>query len=229
MAYTTSYSLFDTENKITVNGVTMTATEYRKQLKAKQAMSNKKQPKKRKAKKRETEITILPAEIKTMLKCAKVMKSLSAYYDHGYRQWGRICRDIINLKEIRPHFVLYRSKATEVEQTINDIADIAKRNQKAVFAFVRKLSWQLEDIKEHMQKLYKGATSSGVIEAFGNHEAINGEGRRLGLRILMIRTFKAVQDLENVIKRLQTIADTGVDVFDIHNHLSDRAVKASVV
>jgi len=229
MAYTTSYSLFDTENKITVNGVTMTATEYRKQLKAKQAMSNKKQPKKRKAKKRETEITILPAEIKTMLKCAKVMKSLSAYYDHGYRQWGRICRDIINLKEISPHFVLYRSKATEVEQTINDIADIAKRNQKAVFAFVRKLSWQLEDTKEHMQKLYKGATSSGVIEAFGNHEAINGEGRRLGLRILMIRTFKAVQDLENVIKRLQAIADTGVDVFDIHNHLSDRAVKASVV
>lgn len=229
MAYATSYSLFDTENKITVNGVTMTATEYRKQLKTKQATSNKKQPKKRKAKKRETEITILPAEIKTMLKCAKVMKSLSAYYDHGYRQWGRICRDIINLKEIRPHFVLYRSKATEVEHTINDIADIAKRNQKAVFAFVRKLSWQLEDTKEHMQKLYKGATSSGVIEAFGDHEAINGEGRRLGLRILMIRTFKAVQDLENVIKRLQTIADTGVDVFDIHNHLSDRAVKASVV
>ena len=229
MAYTTSYSLFDTENKITVNGVTMTATEYRKQLKTKQATSNKKQPKKRKAKKRETEITILPAEIKTMLKCAKVMKSLSAYYDHGYRQWGRICRDIINLKEIRPHFVLYRSKATEVEHTINDIADIAKRNQKAVFAFVRKLSWQLEDTKEHMQKLYKGATSSGVIEAFGDHEAINGEGRRLGLRILMIRTFKAVQDLENVIKRLQTIADTGVDVFDIHNHLSDRAVKTSVV
>ena len=229
MAYATSYSMFDTENKITVNGVTMTATEYRKQLKAKQAMSDKKQPKKRKTKKRETEITILPTEIKTMLKCAKVMKSLSAYYDHGYRQWGIICRDIINLKEIRPHFVLYRSKATEVEQTINDIADIAKRNQKAVFAFVRKLSWQLEDTKEHMQKLYKGVTSSGVIEAFGNHEAINGEGRRLGLRILMIRTFKAVQDLENVIKKLQTIADTGVDVFDIHSHLSSRAVKTSVI
>ena len=87
------------------------------------------------------------------------MKSLSAYYDHGYRQWGTICRTIINLKEIRPHFVLYRSKATEVEQTINEIADIAKRNQKAVFAFVRKLSWQLEDTKDHMQKLYKGATS----------------------------------------------------------------------
>ena len=229
MAYATSYSMFDTENKITVNGVTMTATEYRKQLKAKQAMSDKKQPKKRKTKKRETEITILPTEIKTMLKCAKVMKSLSAYYDHGYRQWGTICRTIINLKEIRPHFVLYRSKATEVEQTINEIADIAKRNQKAVFAFVRKLSWQLEDTKDHMQKLYKGATSSGVIEAFGNHEAINGEGKRLGLRILMNRTFKAVQDLENVVKRLQTIADNGVDITDIQDHLSTRAVKVSVI
>ena len=229
MAYASIYSMFDTENKITVNGVTMTMTEYKKRLKAKKAESNKNQPKKRKAKKRETEITILPAEIKAMLKCAKVMKSLSAYYDHGYRQWGRICRDIINLKEIRPHFVLYRSKATEVEQTINEITDIAKRNQKAVFAFVRKLSWQLEDTKEHMQKLYNGATSSGVIEAFGNHEAINGEGRRLGLRILMIRTFKAVQDLENVIKRLQTIADTGVDIADIQDHLSARAVKVSVL
>lgn len=229
MAYASIYSMFDTANKITVNGVTMTMTEYKKRLKAKKAESNKNQSKKRKAKKRETEITILPSEIKTMLKCAKVMKSLSAYYDHGYRQWGRICRDIINLKEIRPHFVLYRSKATEVEQTINEITDIAKRNQKAVFAFVRKLSWQLEDTKEHMQKLYNGVTSSGVIEAFGNHEAINGEGRRLGLRILMIRTFKAVQDLENVIKRLQTIADTGVDIVDIQDHLSTRAVKVSVL
>ena len=116
-----------------------------------------------------------------------------------------------------------------MEQTINEITDIAKRNQKAVFAFVRKLSWQLEDTKEHMQKLYNGVTSSGVIEAFGNHEAINGEGRRLGLRILMIRTFKAVQDLENVIKRLQTIADTGVDIVDIQDHLSTRAVKVSVL
>ena len=70
MAYASSYSMFDTADKITVNGVTMTMTEYKKQLKAKKAESNKNQPKKRKAKKRETEITILPAEIKTMLKCA---------------------------------------------------------------------------------------------------------------------------------------------------------------
>lgn len=228
MAHTTSYSMFDTTNKISVNGVTMTMAEYRKMLKAKMAANEKKQPKRHKAKKRETEITILPTEIKTMLKCAKVMKSLSAYYDNGYRQWGTICRDIINLKGIRPHFVLYRSKATEVENTINEIAHISKRNEKAVFAFVRKLSWQLEDTKEQMDKLYKGVTASCVIDAFGKYEAINGEGRRLGLRILMARTFKAVQDLETTIKRLQKIADMGVDVFCIHGHLSDRAVKTSV-
>lgn len=230
MAYATSYSMFDNSDRITVNGITMTITEYKKQLKAKkQAMSKKQTPtKKRKAKKQETEITILPKEIKTMLKSAKVMKSLAAYYDNGYKQWGNICRDILNLKEIRPHFTFYRAKATEVTNTINEIANIAKGNEKAVFQYVRKLSYQLDDIKQHMQNLYKGTTSSGVIEAFGKHEAINGEGKRLGLRILMTRTFKAVDELETIIKRLQTIADKGVDIFDIHNHISGRAQKVSV-
>ena len=38
------------------------------------------------------------------------LKSLSAYYDHAYKQWGTIGQTILNLKEIRPTFVSYRVK-----------------------------------------------------------------------------------------------------------------------
>lgn len=186
---------------IIVNGKTMLITEYRKQMRAKQ------QPKKKTAKKQETYIRILPAQIKTMLKCAKVMKSLSAYYDNGYNQWGTICNDILNIKQIRPNFTLYRLKVKEVDKTINNINKIAKHNEKAVFQYVRQLSWQLDDTLKYMQLLSKGVEDSGVMYAFADHEAINGEGKRLGLRTLMIRTYFALNDLENVIKQLQKIAD----------------------
>ena len=210
MAHSNFCSTFDRSNTIIVNGVVMNVSDYRKQMRAK--ASAKKSKTSKRTKKNETLITILPSEINYMLKCAKVMKSLSAYYDNGYRQWGNICKDILKLKEIRPHFIMYRLKAKELNNTINEISEISKRNGKSVFAFVRKLSWQLDDIKDLMKKLYDGAYESGVMTAYANSEAINGEGRRLGLKILMIRSFKAAYDLENVIKKLETIADNGTEV-----------------
>ena len=211
MAHSSFSSVFDKSETIMVNGVVMPLAEYRKQIRAKKSSSKKSI---KRTKKEETPIRLLPSEIKAMLKSARVMKSLSAYYDNGYKQWGRVANDILNLKEIRPHYTLYRLKAKEMDKTIKEIADISKHNSKAVFQYVEKLSWQLEDIQDLMRKLYDGVNSCGVIYAFGDCEAINGEGRRLGLRILMIRTFKALYELDGIIKKLGVIADKRVHSYN---------------
>lgn len=219
----------DSNETIIVNGVKMTMAEYKKKIKdAKKAKESASKKSTRKPKKRETEITILPSEIKVMMRGLRLMKSLSAYYDHGYRQWGTIARDIINLKEIRTPFVSYRQKAREIESLISEIGDISKRNRKEVFAYVQKLAWQLDDAKTYIDRIGKGVSSSNVMQQFADHECINGEGRRLGLRTLVSRTYSTIKEMEKVIQRLQTIADNGVDIMNINEHLSVRSVKVSV-
>lgn len=207
----TSSSLYGSTDTIIVNGIKMSMSEYRKQIKAKKNIKTKK------VKKELTDINLLPNEIKYMMRNVRLLKSLSAYYNNGYRQWGRIAKLIINQKEISSPFVKFNAKQTEIEHTINEIKEISKHNEKAVYAFVRKLSYQLDDIKEIMVELCKGVGSSGVISQFINHECINGEGRRLGLRILMSRSYKAAVELEKIIRRCQNISDKGIDALDYQN------------
>ena len=192
---------------IKVNGQVMTITEYKKMLAEKKKANGKKKATRRN-KKNPTEITILPKEIKIMLRGAKVMTSLSAYYKHGYRQWGSICKTILNLKDIQSPFVRYTMSAKAVNEVINEINEIAKHNSKSVFAYVRKLSWKLDDVAKDMKALQEGINKSGVLYApMQTHECINGTGRRLGLNILMQRTSDAIKELEVIVKNLQYIAD----------------------
>lgn len=152
-----------------------------------------------------------------MLRGAKVMTSLSAYYKHGYRQWGTICKEIINLKDISAPFVRYIISAKEVNNVINDINDIAKHNSKSVFAYVRKLSWKLEDVAKDMKALQDGINKSGVLNSpMQNHECINGTGRRLGLKILMARTDDAIKQLDTIVKNLQYIADNRTTTISVN-------------
>ena len=158
-----------------------------------------------------------------MLKPLTTLKSFSSYYDHAYRMWGNIARDILNLKEIRPHFVFYRVKVRELEALLDDIQKMAKRNERAAYQYVEKMAWKLDDIKTDINNIAKGVNSSGVIQQFKNHECINGTGRRLGLETLMNRTIKAISEIEDVIGTLQKIADDGVDVMNEGAHMSPRA------
>lgn len=221
-----SISMFETSYVYaTIDGrrVKMTSADYRKYVKEQQKAKQKKVKKaKRKAKKVETIITIIPSEIKAMLKQVKVMKSLSAYYDNGYRQWGNICKTILNLPEIYSPFLHYRVKVNEVATTMEDIEKIAKGNEKAVFAYVRKLSYQLDDIVRHLSALRSGVLESGVIRQFSDKECINGEGRRLGLKILMKRTNDAIDELRGIIETLQKRADNGIGVWGDEEHSSLR-------
>ena len=191
-------SSFEKAQTITVNGVTMSVKEF----KQKYATKKKRTPK------QETEITLLPDEIKFLMKGAKVMRSLSAYYKNGYRQWGNICKMVINLKEIQSPFIRYTMSARECDKVIKEINNIAKHNSKYVYAYVRKLAWRLEDASKDMKDLYEGINASGVLNSpLANHECINGEGRRLGLNVLMARTFCAIRDINDIVRKLQKIAD----------------------
>ena len=205
--------LYDSTDTIVVNGIRIPMSEYRKRIKAKKNVNTKK------VKKELTDINILPNEIKYMMRNVRLLKSLSAYYNNGYRQWGRIAKLVISQKEISSQFVKFNAKQAEIERTINEIKEISKHNEKAVYAFVRKLSYQLDDIKEIMVELTKAVGYSGVISRFIDHECINGEGRRLGLRTLMSRSYKAVVELEKIIRRCQNISDNGIDALDYQNEV----------
>lgn len=210
---------------IMVNGVKMTEKQYKEYRKAKEA-AKKPKTKKKKVKVSDInvkEISAVAIQIERMLKPLTTLKSFSSYYDHAYRMWGNIARDILNLKEIRPHFVFYRVKVRELEALLDDIQKMAKRNERAAYQYVEKMAWKLDDIKTDINNIAKGVNSSGVIQQFKNHECINGTGRRLGLETLMNRTIKAISEIEDVIGTLQKIADDGVDVMNEGAHMSPRA------
>lgn len=200
--------LYDAEY-IIVNGVKMSMADYKKVIKEKKSKLNIKKPKKVL-----TEINLLPSDIKEMMKKVKLIKSLSAYYDNGYKQWGTIAKRIINLDEIRKPFVCYRIKAREIQKTMEEISAISKKNDKSVYQYIRKLSYQLDDICTQMDLLFKGVSRSGIAYRYKDHECINGSGRRLGLQTLMSRSWSATKELNNIIKRCQAISDKGTDEFD---------------
>lgn len=201
--------MYDNTTSVTVGGVTYTVKQYKKLVRdaRKKAEGSGKKPTKKRRRKPKESIRLLPGDIKSMMRCAKVMRSLTAYYDNGYKQWGNIAKMVINLPEIRPHFVKYNSQSEKVQKTLADIENVAKANSKDVYQFILRLSWQLSDIRLTMQSLARGAAQSGAIQRWQDHECINGEGRRLGLRILVIRTLNAVDDMEKVCKQLETMAD----------------------
>lgn len=191
---------------ITVNGVKMTIKEFKAMQKA--------NAKKKKVSKKVTSITILPSEIKEMMRNVKVLKSLVAYHTHGYRQWGTIANLLMGLREIKSPFNNVVINTKQAIRLVEKINKIAKENDRDVFQYVKKLSWKLDDVKNELDELVKGINSSGVCHQFRTHECINGTGRRLGLRILTERSYKAIGDLGYICAKLDGIEQQGMDVFE---------------
>lgn len=200
-----SAAAIEQTNIIVVNGVAMSIVDFKKAQRAKNAAAK---PKKKAQKKMVTEITILPTEIDVLMKGAKVVNSLAAYYNNGYRQWGNVCKDVINNRYINSPFVKFNMEARKTNHLINEINHIAKHNSKSVYAYVRKLSWQVEDLQTALRALYEGVNKSEILlSPYADSECINGTGRRLGLRILMFRAFQAMDSLDKMAKQLSLIAD----------------------
>ena len=174
--------------------------------------AQKKVAKKKRMAKKVTTITLLPSEIKAMMKNVKVLKSLMAYHEHGYRQWGTIASMLMNLREIKTPFENVVVSTKQAVRLIEKINVIAKENDKDVFQFVRKLSWKLDDIKNELDELVKGINSSGACHQFRTHECINGVGKRLGLRILTKRSYNAIGEICSICAKLDKIEENGLDV-----------------
>ena len=212
--YTSMSSMERDTCKITVGGKSYTMAEYKKMLKEKKEAEGKKAEVK--------EISAVAMEIEKMLKPITTLKSLSAYYDHAYRQWGTIANEILEHHKIRPHFVRYRVNVSELSSLVEEVQKMAKRNEKAAYQYVEKIAWKLEDIKTHITNLMNGAVESGLMELYKDEECINGKGRRLGLQTLAGKTFKAISQLEDAIGTLKKIADDGTDPFSVGDHMTAR-------
>lgn len=183
-----------------------------KRMSLKEFKSAQKTAKKKRVAKKVTTITLLPSEIKSMMKNVRVLKSLMAYHAHGYRQWGTIASMLMNLKEIKSPFENVVVSTKQAIRLIEKINTIAKENDKDVFQFVRKLSWKLDDIKDELDELVKGINSSGACHQFRTHECINGVGKRLGLRILTKRSYNAIGEICSICAKLNKIEENGLDV-----------------
>ena len=156
----------------------------------------------------------IPLHIKNMMKEVKVLKSLCAYKEHGYRQWGRIANDIMSMHGIKLPFEQVVIKTKQAERLIKKINTIGKANDYDVFQYVNTLQLRLEELTTQLNLLVNGINASHITKVFKDHEAINGEGKRLGLRILCLRSAKAVDELEIICQRLWDIQEKGVDVFE---------------
>jgi hypothetical protein len=198
---------------VIVNGVKMTMREYKKQ--SRKAQKAKKQAKEISA------IRLLPQEINYLMKQVKVIKSLGAYYDNGYKQWGVKCRDfVIKHQDIEKHFLNFYMRSKELFALSNEIEKISKANDKAVFQYVQKFAWKLQDLQLIMENLCKGVSKSGVMEHFKDYEFINGQNRRLGLKVLIKRSSKAIDELYQIIYKLNEISINGVDAFQYRTEIS---------
>ena len=97
---------------------------------------------------------------------------------------------------------------------------MGRRNEKAVYQFVEKLAWKLEDINGHISNIMQGARDSGYLERYRHEECINGKERRLGLKTLVGRSFKAISQIEEIVNALKKIAEEGTDPFSVGEHMS---------
>ena len=192
------------ENLITVNGVTMTAKEYKAQQRKAKAKAKKQQ--------QINEIKLLPNDVKQLMKNVKVLRSITAYYKHGYRQWGRIAKGIITAPTIASPFLNVVLRTKEVNDKIAEIETIGRKGEKAVFQYDEKLQYILDGLQKHLDNLLYAITKSGVLSSqIQEHECISGEGRRLGLRVLVQRGDKSISEIGRIIAKLEQITRNGVD------------------
>lgn len=186
---------------IIVNGVQMTLKEFNK-IKAKRNGDKSK----KKHKHQKTEINLLGDEIKKIVKHAAPIKSLAAYYDNGYRQWGhKVEEHVFNNRYIKKPFSMFRITAREIHHLIADIEVMSKKNDNSIFEYIDTLRYKLMDIEEELIKLNKAIAESEICEIFKNEKFINEKGRRLGLSTLLTNANISVYKLKEAIENIEKI------------------------
>ena len=150
------------DSMVVVNGVSMSLSAYKKQLRA----SGKIQPKKR-VKKQPTDIQLSSKDIVTLVNGVRLLKSFKAYRDNGYRQWGCKCREILNMRGIKEPFLQLTCKYWEIRELVNKIEEIGcKCNEKAVFDYMEKLGYKLDDMITILLNLSKAISEHQICYRF---------------------------------------------------------------
>lgn len=195
------------ETYVVVNGVSMTIKEWRQYKREKNGKPKKRTPK-------VTTYSLITDETTAMMKSVAVLKSIVAYNENAYKQWGTIANTILEAKHIRKPFTGVVSLTKDCIELYDKITNLAKKKDRDVFQFVEKLGWKFDDLRTELEKLTDGIRESDVLRQFNTHECVNGTGRRLGLRVLTRRSYKATDDLLKICKRLDEIVSKGVDAFE---------------
>ena len=213
-------------NYIIVDGVKMTIKEWKISVAEKQKTRRGKKRfldlKPKKVEKKEKEISLIVEQIEKMLKSMITLKSVQVYKNHAYRSWGTIANEILAHRAISKPMSEYCVRLGELNKLIEDIQEMAKKNEKAAYQYVEKIAWKLEDMKQNIVEIIKGVEASGVCERFKGHEAIYGKGRQLGLQTVVRKCLKTISEVEDVIGTLQKIADEGVDPFKYGEHMTPK-------
>ena len=217
----------ETTEYVISNGERMTVKEWKERIIAKQKTRRGKKRfldlKPKKTEKKEKEISLIASEIEKMLKPMITLKSVQVYKNHAYRSWGTIANEILAHKGISKPMAEYCVRLGELNKLIEDIQEMAKKNEKAAYQYVEKMAWKLDDMKQDILNIIKGVENSGVCERFKDHEAIYGEGRQLGLRTVVMKSLNTIGELEGIIARLKEIADNGVDPFKYGEHMTAKS------
>lgn len=205
------------EEYIIVNGVKMTLKDFKAMVKEKRG-----ETKTKKRKKTTTELGIVSQEIEKMITPMVTLKSIKAFNRNAYRQWGTIADEILAHKRLSKAFSKYSVAYGELNELLEEVKKLAKNNEKAAIQYVEKMAWKLDDLRTEITELSKATEESGVLKRFGQHEAIVGSKKRLGLLPIIEKCKQALKEVDKVIDNLNKIVDDGLDPLNYGNYMSPK-------
>ena len=136
--------------------------------------------------------------------------SIVAYRTNGYKQWGRIFNEIDDsLNGKLGKVCIIRSEIAKRQ------AEISKVRGKDIVQLCQLLCWQIEDLQKAVGELGDEISKSGICIKYANHEAINGEDKRLGLRILQRRTALTMGILVKATTECRDVAQSYYDDYSM--------------
>lgn len=192
--------------------VTMTMAEYRKLYQPNKGKRNKKNDAAK-----ANSVTDVEAQIIKIERSCKYLDSLKAYADNGYKQWGVVATTIMGLDGIRrPLGQVTAHYSGYCKMYIDKIKAMSRKNDSDLFQYINWLVNHFEVVKSNLDVLMHNISESNVLSAYRNEKCITEQGRRLGLRILVQRSTKAMGDIEGSLNTLRDLVIKGVDVSEFN-------------
>lgn len=188
--------------------VTMSLKEFKAQNKPKTTAKERKAREAAKA----NSVTDIECQILKIERSCRYLDSIKAWADNGYQQWGTIHTTIRNLEPIRRPLGLVCSHYNGYcKPYMQQIKAMSRRNDKDLFQYLNWLCNHFEVVKTNLDILMSNISESNVLSAYRKEKCINEQGRRLGLRILVQRSTRAMGDIDGALSTIRDLICKGVD------------------